>query len=70
MWMQMFYEWCAALAKPKPTLEESMAAEADLLLHDTINRELKLIDDQHKISANRAKAQYLLKKIKAGGLPT
>lgn len=63
MWMQMFYEWCARRAKPKPSLGEEMREEAELLHRDTINRELKLIDDKFKIAANRAKAKYLLEEI-------
>lgn len=63
MWMQMFYEWAGARAKPKPTLHEEMQEEADLLHKDTISRELRLIDDKFKIAANRAKAKYLLQQI-------
>lgn len=63
MWLQMFYEWAGARAKPKPTLEDEMQEEADLLHKDTISRELRLIDDKFKISANRAKAKYLLEQI-------
>lgn len=63
MFLQMFYEWCASRAKPKPSLQEEMQQEADLLHRDTINRELRLIDDKYKIAANRAKATYLLEQI-------
>ena len=63
MWMQMFYEWAGSRAKPKPTLEDEMREEADLLHKDTISRELHLIDDKFKIAANRAKAKYLLEQI-------
>lgn len=63
MWMQMFYEWAASRAKPKPTLEEELHAEAALLHRDTVYRELQLIDAQHKILANRAKAKFLLEQV-------
>lgn len=68
MWMQMFYEWCGARAKPKPTLEEEMREEAELLHRDTISRELRLIDDKYKIAANRAKAKYLLEQADRPGI--
>lgn len=61
--LQMFYEWCARRAKPKPTLQEEMKEEAELLHRDTVNRELQLIDDKYKIAANRAKARFLLEQI-------
>lgn len=63
MFLQMFYEWCAQRAKPKPSLVQVMREESELLHRDTINRELQLIDDQHKIAANRAKARFLLNQI-------
>lgn len=62
MW-QMFCKWVGNMAKPEPTLQEELLQEADLLNRDTINRELKLIDDRHKIEANQEKARYLLTKI-------
>lgn len=70
MWLQWIYEWCAKRAKPATTMEEILSAEAERLLHDTVNRELQLIDDQHKVEANKAKAKYLLEKIAEGGLRT
>jgi len=63
MWLQMFYEWAAKRVKPKPQLRDELLEESDLLLRDTIERELQLIDDRHKIEANREKAAYLLSKI-------
>jgi len=70
--LQIFYEWCAARAKPKPTILEDVQAEADHLYRDTIERQLKLIDDKHKIAANRAKANFLLDQLEVGckGIPT
>lgn len=63
MWMQIFYEWCAKRVHPKPTLADEMREEAELLERDTVERELRLIDDQYKVAANRAKATYLLKSL-------
>lgn len=63
--LQIFYKWCANQAKPEASLLQAMQEEAELLHRDTVNRELKLIDDKYKIEANRAKAEYLLKQIQA-----
>lgn len=63
MWLQIFYEWAAARAKPKPTLQEELVQEARRLHRDTIVRKLCLIDDEYKIRANQAKAEYLLEQI-------
>jgi hypothetical protein len=70
--LQMFYEWCAARAKPKPTILEDIRAESDHLYRDTIERQLKLIDDRYKIAANRAKASFLFDQLESGckGVPT
>jgi uncharacterized membrane-anchored protein len=62
MW-QMFCKWAGKHAAAEPTLQEILVIEAELLNRDTINRELKLIDDRHKIEANQEKARYLLSKI-------
>lgn len=61
--LQMFYEWCAARAKAKPTLVEELQHNATLLHRDTIERELRLIKDRHLIEANKAQAKYLLDQI-------
>lgn len=60
MWPQIFYEWAASRVKPKPTLQDEMLEEARLINRDTVERTLRLIDDEHKIKANKAKAAYLL----------
>ena len=63
MILQTFYAWCAARIAPKPTLQDDMIAEADRLRRDTIERQLRLIDDEHKIMANKTKAEFLLEQI-------
>lgn len=63
--LQMFYEWCAQHAKPKPTLIEELKENAELLNRDTIERELRLIADKYLVEANKAQARYLLERIKS-----
>lgn len=65
MWMQMFYKWAASQVEPKPSLAEELTADAEYLHRDTINRQIRLIDDEFKIKANKAKAAYLLEQIQA-----
>lgn len=63
--LQIFYEWCAARATPKPSLIEELRHNATLLHRDTIERELRLIKDKYMIEANKAQAKYLLEQITA-----
>ncbi len=63
--LQIFYKWCAARAKPKPTLVQELQINATLLHRDTIERELRLIKDKYMIEANKAQAKYLLEQIAA-----
>jgi len=61
--LQVLYKWCAHRVTPPATLNEIMHQTAEALYRDTVSRKLNLIDDQHKIEANTAKASYLLNQI-------
>ena len=61
--LQVLYKWCAHRLTPPTTLNEIMYQKAEALYRDTVSLELNLIDDQHKIKANTAKANYLLSQI-------
>lgn len=65
MWMQIFYKWAASRVEPKPSLTEELAADVEYLHRDTVNRQIRLIDDEFKIKANKAKAEYLLEQIQS-----
>lgn len=45
---------------PEPTADENALEEAQLLERDILNRELDLIDQQHKIMAQRAKQAFII----------